>query len=54
MGKVRGMGGRVARGWGVVDRGKLLLLHRGVVLRLVRVVASGITGIAPVPLAPSR
>lgn len=50
VGKVGGVGGGVARRWRVVDRGKLLLLHGGLVLW---VVAARITGIAPAPLATS-
>ncbi|TNN54545.1 hypothetical protein EYF80_035248 [Liparis tanakae] len=51
MGEVRGVGGGVARGWRVVNRRKLLLLHRGLVLWLVRVVVAGVTGVSPAPLA---
>lgn len=53
MGEVRGVGGGVARGRRVVNRGKLLLLHRGLVLWLVWVVVSRVTGVAPAPLAAS-
>lgn len=51
MGKVRGVGGGVPRGWRVVNRGELLLLHRGLVL--VGVVVARVTGVAPAPLATS-
>lgn len=43
----------MARGRRVVNRGKLLLLHRGLVLGLMRVVVSRVTGVAPAPLATS-
>lgn len=38
-------------GRGVVDGWQLLLLHWGLVLRLVRVVVTRVTGVAPAPLA---
>lgn len=53
MGKVRGVGGGVARRRRVVHRGELLLLHWGLVLWLVRVVVSRVTAVAPAPLATS-
>lgn len=53
MGKVRGVGGRVARRRRVIDGGKLLLLHRWLVLGLVWVVATRVTGVTPASLATS-
>lgn len=43
----------MARGRRVVNRGKLLLLHWGLVLWLVWVVVARVTGVAPAPLATS-
>lgn len=53
MGEARGVGGGAARGRRVVNRGKLLLLHWGLVLWLVWVVVARVTGVAPAPLATS-
>lgn len=53
VGEVRGVGRGVARGWRVVDGGKLLLLNWGLVLWLVWVVVARVTGVAPASLATS-